>query len=253
MSHPAPASEAVGESITFVTVINDFAEFHHNLGASAVRRSERHQWIEFDNIANRASSDICRLYCDGLARAEHDLVFFIHPDVYLPGPWEAQAFEGLRQVEAVDPSWGVIGAAGNLPPGFTGDQARGHWADPQQQEDCFHGPLPSEVFSLDECWLGVRKSRAVSFDRVMPGFHCYGVDLCLSARERGMRSWAIDAFIWHKFKDPKGNRIISAATSKKIQQRQSPAFQASFEHSHAYIRRKWRAHLPMRSMTTAFE
>ncbi len=213
MNVSADAASRHAPSISFVTVVNDHAELGHNLLASPVKGSERHEWLILDNVANRASQDICALYCEGLRRACHDLVFFIHPDVYLPENWEADVYNGLRLLDDIDPAWGVIGAAGNLPMGSDGDVARGHWADPQHQQNCRHGPLPSEVFSLDECWLGLRKSRGIAFDSKMPGFHCYGLDLCLTARTRGARSYAIDAFIWHKFKDPAGNRIASAAES----------------------------------------
>ena len=241
------------EPISFVTVVNDFAELKHNLLASPLASSAFHEWIVIDNTGNRLSDDICKLYCDAQARAANDLVFFFHQDVYLPADWESNLFKALSELEAIDPNWGVLGAVGVSQCGPPGPALRGHWADPHQPKPQYFGPLPCAVSSLDELWLGIRKRRKVSFDPQLPGFHCYGIDLSLTAASRGLCSYAIDAFVIHKYMDPTGARITSKLDSQKIMQRSSPKFKHAVKSSKDYIGRKWFAQLPLRSTSMTWE
>jgi hypothetical protein len=71
-----------------------------------------HEFLLVENYDNRSYESIATLYNDALHRASHDLVFFVHQDVYFPDDWEAQAMGALRDLEKRDPSWGVIGAVG---------------------------------------------------------------------------------------------------------------------------------------------
>lgn len=241
------------EPISFVTVVNDFAELNNNLLASSIAGSAFHEWIVIDNTDNRLSGDISKLYCEAQARAANDLVFFFHQDVFIPAEWKGNLFKALSELETIDPNWGVLGAAGVSHVGASDPLLRGHWADPNQPTPLYFGPLPCEVSSLDELWLGIRKRRGVSFDPQLPGFHCYGVDLSLTAASRGLRSYAIDAFVFHKYKNPAGARITGKFDSQKIMQRSSPEFKAAVKSSKDYIARKWYAQLPLRSISMTWE
>lgn len=151
-------------------------------------------------------------------------------------------------MEASDQNWGVVGAVGVVGFDEPDPPFRGHWGDfhPPTLEKHF-GTLPSEVISLDELWLGIRKSRGLTFDKALPGWHCYGVDLCLTAADGGRRSYAIDAFLWHKFKDRFGNRLLDPRMSDKVKFRVTPEWQAEATRSKDYVGRKWAARLPFRS------
>lgn len=241
------------EPISFVTVVNDFAELRHNLLASPIAGSAFHEWIVIDNTGNGLSGDISKLYCEAQARAANDLVFFFHEDVFIPAEWEDNLFKALSELETIDPNWGVLGAVGVSQVGASDPPLHGHWADPHQTTPQYFGPLPCEVCSLDELWLGIRKSREVSFDPQLPGFHCYGIDLSLTAASRGLRSYAIDALVFHKYKNPAGARIMGKFDSPKIMQRNSPEFKAGVKSSKDYITRKWHAQLPFRSTSMMWE
>jgi hypothetical protein len=89
------------------------------------------------------------------------------------------------------------------------------------KEDC---PLPATVDSLDELLLAVPKSSGLQFDPAM-GFHFYGADICLSAKERGLNAVAIDALCFHN----------------TIHVRLGPSF---FESAKAFIA-KWGKQLPL--------
>lgn len=234
------------EPITFIVAVNDQDELRVNLLSSPVARSREHQWILVDNSQNRRHSSITQLYNEALREATNDLVFFVHQDVLLPEGWEERFFASLLELEKRDPHWGVLGAVGALPPRSGAQkQLRGHWCDPSGYWRL--GPLPGEVDSLDEQWLGLRRARGLSFDPDLPGFHCYGIALSLQARELGLKSYAVDAFVWHKHRDPSGCLISRREDSAKIRRRWSEQFMAEFNPSAEYVARKWHKHLPFQS------
>lgn len=233
------------ESISFVVAVNDLEELRYNLQSSRVWNSQRHEFLLIENFNNEAYESISELYNDALRRASCDLIFFVHQDVHFPEAWEEQIAGALSEVETRDSSWGVIGAVGM---GFDG-RSRGAWSDPGGSYR--RGPLPSPVQSLDELWLGMRRSRGLSFDPALPGFHCYGMDLCLTARQRGLVCYALDARCHHKYRDAAGNRIDNPAQSAKIIARNMPSFKADFAKSCSYVARKWHSCMPFAS--TSFQ
>jgi len=248
---PLPQPIAHFEPITFIVAVNDPEELRVNLLSSPVARSREHQWLLVDNSANDRYQSIGKLYSEALKEAKNDLVYFVHQDVLLPEGWEERMFQSLHELEERDPRWGVLGAVGALPPKHgASKQLRGHWCDPSGYW-CM-GPLPSDVDSLDEQWLGVRKSRGISFDPDLPGFHCYGIDLSLTARERGLKSYAIDAFVWHKHRDPSGYLVSRREDSLKIRRRWSKGFMEEFQPSAEYVERKWKHMLPFQSTSWAW-
>lgn len=236
------------EPVSFIVAVNDWKELEVNLLASPVAGSAKHEWILVDNTDNRAYESISALYHEATRKARHDLLFFFHQDVYLPHGWEENVARALRDLEARDPTWGVIGAVGIIPVqgnGISHKPFRGHWCDPNGYFRLT--PLPYEVEALDEQWLGFRRSRGVGFDPALPGFHCYGIDLSLAAREAGHKSYAIDAFVWHKYRDSEGRLITHHADSPKITNRSSDVFMATFTPSAEYVRKKWSQYLPFRT------
>jgi hypothetical protein len=249
LAAPLPSAIPCFEPITFVVAVHDHDELRHNLLSSPVARSRSHEWLLVDNAGNRRYDSISRLYDEALEAARHDLVFFVHEDVLLPEGWEESLFASLLALEERDPAWGVVGAVGVLPPAPGSPpqpkELRGHWCDPSGYYRL--GPLPHEVQSLDEQWLGVRKERGVRFDPGLPGFHCYGIDLSLTARERGLKSYALDAFVWHKHRDARGRLIERRDQSPKIRRRWSDEFMAEFQPAADYVERKWKRHLPFQT------
>ncbi len=234
------------EPISFVVAVNDEEELRNNLLLSPVARSRDHEWLFIDNPDNSRFDSISALYQHAMRRAEHELVFFVHQDVYLPPGWEERMFLALEALEDTDPEWGVVGAVGALPPDpDRPKQLKGRWCDPSGYH--YYGPLPHEVQSLDEQWLGVKKSSGVGFDPALPGFHCYGMDLSLTAREKGLKTYALDAFVWHKYRDSSGHLVSCRDDSDKIRRRWSDEFMAEFQPSADYVEEKWRKYLPFQT------
>jgi len=229
------------EPISFVVAVNDWAELRYNLQSSQVWNSKRHEFLLVDNFKNESYVNISELYNDALHGASCDLIFFVHQDVFFPDEWEEQIASALLDIEKRDPRWGVIGAVGT---GFDG-HLRGAWSDPRGTFR--RGQLPNPVQSLDELWLGMRRSRGLLFDTALPGFHCYGMDLCLTARKRGFNSYALDAPCHHKYRDSVGRRIENVAQSAKIVARSAPKWQADFGRCSSYVGQKWRSYMPFAS------
>src|SRR5271155_2139503 len=55
---------------------------------------------------------------------------------------------------------------------------------------------PSQVATLDELVLVVRRDSGLRFDPAL-GFHLYGADICLQAREQGLAVVALGALCHH--------------------------------------------------------
>ena len=240
------------EPITFIVAVNDHAEFRLHAMASECFRTSRHQWIVVENVGNRAFDSISRLYREAGRRARNDLCFYVHQDVLFPPDWERRLFRALRELEVIDPTWGVVGAVGisSAGPG-PGDapSLMGHWSDPRQ---LIRTATPAAVQVLDELWLGLRRSRGIDFDPDLPGFHCYGADICLAARAKGLRSWAIDAPVVHKLRNADGTLVQHAVQSSKIASRWNEAFRSDFLRSAEYVGTKWARFRPFASTCYAW-
>lgn len=242
------------EPITFIVAVDDPDELRRHVLVSDCYRHGGHQWLFVENRGNRAYTSIARLYADAARRAEHDLRFHVHQDVLFPPDWEDRLFAALSDLQSRDPQWGVIGAAGRAPEQPDGAEPPnvGHWSDPHRYHKPPRTGLPAEVQVLDELWLGFRASSGLAFDPEHPGFHCYGAEICLAARESGRRSYVVDAPVIHKLFTPDGTLIETSDQSHKIEGRQTAAFRADFQRSADHVAAKYARHLPFRSTCHVF-
>jgi len=117
-----------------------------------------------------------------------DWFVLTHQDVRFPPGWLAALEE---EVASLPPEVCVVGVVGSTAHGFV----RGHINDPNGH--CFWPPARARVLTLDECVLVLRASADLCFDETVPGFHCYGADLCLTAQARGLEVWSLDLPITH--------------------------------------------------------
>jgi arylsulfatase A-like enzyme len=230
------------EWATFVVAVDDPLELRLHVQASPIFQSENVQWLFVDNRHNRAYTSISKLYASAARRARGEWLCFLHQDVFLPPAWESQMIASLIEIGA---KAGVVGVAGRAPrsPGVPDPLNIGHWSDPHKYHEPTV-PLPAEVQILDELLMIVRADSGVTFDPDLPGFHCYGADLCLTARSKGMKSYVVDAPVVHKLFRPDGSLIETGDKTHKIASRQTPEFRADFMRSADYVRRKWAKYLP---------
>lgn len=175
--------------VTFVIAKNNSGVFKRNFGASPCLTDIRADRI----VVQEGFRSSAAAYNDGIDRAKTDLIVFAHQDVYFPQHWLTALARGLGALEKTDPAWGVVGGWGvnnqGLQAGFLYSTGLGILGAPFSE--------PVAIDSLDEYLLILRKSSGLRFDETMPYFHFYGTDICLSAREKGRKSYAINAFCVH--------------------------------------------------------
>ncbi len=164
-------------------------------------------------------------YNNALAKTTTDIAVFAHQDVYLPEGWKSRLDRVLNQLTLTHPTWGVLGVFGIT-----------SGVEPEPFGHCYSTGLrrvlgrpfdqPREAQTLDELLLIVRVSAGLWFDESLPGFHLYGADICLQARQAGFASYIIPAFCIH---NSNGVRYLGQ----------------DYWRSYWYMRRKWWATLPV--------
>jgi hypothetical protein len=186
----------------------------------------------FDEVLlQRGFDSAATAYNDAVEKAKNDVVVLTHQDVYLPAGWLSRIGQIVERLNGTQPNWAVLGPYGVTPAGAVA----GHLYCVAN-----HGILgspfnePVEVATLDEVVLLLRKSSGVRFDPDLPGFHFYGTDVCLGARSRHLKCFAVPAFCVHNA-DEYG------------------MFPGSFWKSYRFMRRKWRAQLPFRTSCIEIE
>lgn len=180
-------------------------------------------------IRKQGFSSAAAAYNSGLQEANHEILVFVHQDVYLPAAWTRDLSIALSYLTDYDPLWGVLGVFG-VRRGVA--ERTGFCYSTGLQRvlgQPFHAPLTAQ--SLDELLLVVRKSACLSFDPQLPGFHLYGTDLCLQAEQRGMNNYIIPAFCIHN--------------SNGLQY-----YPAAYWESYRYMRSKWWPRLPVYTSCT---
>jgi hypothetical protein len=207
------------ERVTFVAAVNDRQVLRENLLRSpALAAGHGHQLMIKEGFRSAALA-----YNSAIEEADNDLMVFVHQDVYLPKPWLTNLMRSIRMLDAVGVRWGVLGSfgAGKHGAGGLGCVYSNGWG--------LQGlavRAPEQVETLDEIVLVTRKSAGLRFDPHLPHFHMYGVDLCLTARSRGLESCVIPAFCIHNT-------------------RQLLVLPDEFYQCYRYVKRKWRHYLPI--------
>ena len=207
--------------LTFVSAVNDEEVYRSNFCSSPLFEGlHPHQLI-----CRKGYCSTAKAYNGAIDEAENDLVAFVHQDVVLPASWIDCVKKAIDWLSDNDPEWGVLGCYGVT----TEHEFVGHLFCASQGRilgQPFESPV--EVATLDELILIVRGSTGIRFDELLPDFHFYGMDICMLARSRGNRCYAISAFCLHN-----ANRTLR--------------FPAGFFKAADYVRRRWRAFLPIKT------
>ena len=127
-----------------------------------------------------------------LVEAQGEYVILTHQDVELRFDDRAVLEERLRQLHALDPSWGACGNSGGVAPGRNAIRI----SDPHHS-DVRMGPFPQRVFSLDENFMVARRDANLRMSRDLTGYHMYGPDLCALAEVGGNHCYVIDFHLLH--------------------------------------------------------
>jgi hypothetical protein len=176
-----------GKKAAIVSCVNDF-QLYSGLRRS-VNTEKNMELCPIDNTTNDYSAPSAYNYA--LKNKDAELFVFVHQDVVFPEKWLESLVAQIKQVEKNDKNWGVLGIMGVTRNG----RFAGHIIDPHTNRR--FGRLPAVVVALDEVCLIIRKSSGLTFDEELEGYHFYGADICLQARENGLKCYSIDACLTH--------------------------------------------------------
>jgi hypothetical protein len=204
---------------TIAAAVNDMQVLHRNLYRSpGLRPGTKNQLI-----IKRDFPSASLAYNSVIDEAENDIIVFAHQDVYLPATWFADLNRCLDSLTTHRLTWGVLGCFGSR------RNAEGGVGRVYTNGLGVHGKKISEpepIETLDEIVLVLRKSSGLRFDPSLPSFHLYGADLCLSARDQGLLSYAFQGFCIHNT-----NQLLRLPRE--------------FGECYHYLRRKWKKFLPV--------
>ncbi len=190
-----------GVQLSFIVAVNNDDILAKNIYASKIYRDGNHEFI-----FQRGYTNVPKAYNEAIPKAQNDLLLFCHQDVFFPDDWEENFFKALRDIENRDEDWAVLGIGGvQLIARFfgkkTGIKQIGNYfltvrGGKYPIDYCYPKHYPQEVLTLDEVLLVVKKRNAL-FDEKIPNNHFYGADLCLSFGQKGLKSYAISAYLHH--------------------------------------------------------
>ncbi|WP_338502936.1 hypothetical protein V6R86_06215 [Sphingomonas kaistensis] len=128
-----------------------------------------------------------------LTEAAGRYIILCHQDVLLLTDDRAVLEARLAELDAISPDWALCGNAGGAGRGRRFARISDPHGDDQRR-----GPFPSQVSSLDENFILVRRDANLALSHDIGGFHLYGPDLCILADILGRSAWVIDFHLRHK-------------------------------------------------------
>lgn len=204
---------------TFAVAVNNKEVLEKNLYLSpGLQKGHNHQVLIKENYPSAALA-----YNSAIDEATNEIIIFIHQDIYLPETWFSDLSKCLSYLEERKINWGVLGCFGS------GKDAGAGQGRVYTTGLGLHGKKidePVAVETLDEIILIISKSSGLRFDPNFPHFHLYGVDLCMSARDKGMINFAFQGFCVHNT-----NQLL--------------VLPKEFYDCYHYVKRKWSKFLPI--------
>ena len=173
-------------TIAFVTLVNDRAQFDACQASLRAQSDPLPTWLMVE--PNQHGWNAAQGLNHGIEQLAADWIVCVHQDVLFPPGFWARFSSALH---ALPPDVAIAGIVGCERSG----RFRGHIVDPNGH--CYWPSLPSDVLAVDEVLIAVRKARGLRFCAEVPGFHCYGADICFEADRAGLRIVAIDAPLVH--------------------------------------------------------
>lgn len=172
--------------IAFLTLVNDRVQFEACQASLRQQAEPFPEWLAVE--PNRSGWNAAQGLNHGIERLDAEWIVCVHQDVLFPPGYQTRLGTALARL---DPDVAVAGLVGCEKSG----RFRGHIVDPNGH--CYWPSLPHDVLAVDEVLIAVRKASGLRFNEEVPGFHCYGADLCFEAEARGLRVVAIDAPLVH--------------------------------------------------------
>lgn len=133
-------------------------------------------------------------------------IILCHQDVLLLKDGCCELEDCLASLHTRFPNWAIAGNAGMTEDGWPVTCI----SDPGNGENIF-GDRPTEVVSLDENFLVVRREANLAVSRDLGGFHHYGTDLCVIAGVLGWSAHVIDFLLRHNSSGTIDKRYYASA------------------------------------------
>lgn len=127
-----------------------------------------------------------------LQTAQGQYIILCHQDIRLQFDRLEDLERCIRELDAIDPAWAVLGSAGGVKPGII-VSATTHSCHKQKT-----GYFPVKVTSLDENFMLVKREANLCLSHDLSGFHFYGTDLCQITHVLGWTAWVVDFSLYHK-------------------------------------------------------
>lgn len=128
-----------------------------------------------------------------LRAARGAYIILCHQDIELLDDGIARLDAIIKELDALDPAWGLFGNGGGLDSGGLAV----HIFDLVGEDRRIGGPFPVRATSLDENFIVVRQSANLAVSRDLEGFHLYGTDLTLIAERLGYHAYVVDFYLRH--------------------------------------------------------
>lgn len=181
--------------ISVICVFNNKQILESYLVRSLPEAGDDYELILVDNTEGRFSSAAAALN-HGSCGAKGDYLLFVHQDLAFGSDF---SFSKLNELLRVVPSYSVMGAAGRLnEDGVITSMTHG---EPPSPAGTIRPKTLTEVQTVDEVMIGVRRElfEEIMFDPVVcNGWHLYGADFCLSAGEKGYKSFVLPMGLHHR-------------------------------------------------------
>ena len=206
----------VASSIRFVRLLLDLYSTKR-LVKSFVDHGFSYNDCEYIYIDNSETNqyDAYRGINKFLTTANGKYVVICHQDVLLIDDGRQKLDAVLKELDRIDPTWGVCGNGGGVYPGRFALRLTDPHGDNQ-----FTEPLPQKVSGLDENFLVVRRDANLAVSADLKGFHLYGTDICIVARLLGYTAYVVDFHLRHlssgasKYESPGFAELRSALIAK---------------------------------------
>lgn len=158
------------------------------------------EYIYIDN-SEKNQYDAYRGINKFLTTATGRYIVICHQDVLLVDDGRQKLDTVLRELDSIDPNWGVCGNSGGIYPGRVAIRISDPFGDNQ-----FTEPLPRRVSAFDENLLVVRRDANLAVSADLKGFHLYGTDICIVAHLLGYSAYVVDFHLRHLSRGDKARR-----------------------------------------------
>ncbi len=128
-----------------------------------------------------------------IQQSKGEYILICHDDVSFNNVKRDLFIKEIKKISNINANASLFGVAG-----LSIDQHRrvGHFYDARGEHNYgFH--KGGEVESLDECLLVIKNGMGINVSDELKGYHFYGTDLCVNAREKGLSCYVIDFPVTH--------------------------------------------------------